>query len=476
MDAWRKTKIVATLGPACREVGTLERMIVAGMDVARINASHSSHKAMEGEIKALREASRRVGSEVSVILDLMGPKIRIGEIAGGAAWLENGGEYTLTTGDIEGDSSRASVNYPVLPAALEAGGTVLIDDGALRLEVLAVSGPEVRCRVVSGGWLRSRKGINLPGADLDLPPLTGKDISDLEAGLRLGIDWVALSFVRSPGDISRLRGELKRLGSDLPIVAKIEKREAVEALEDMVAEADGVMIARGDLGVEMELEEIPLIQKRIIEVAASLGKPTITATQMLQSMIENPSPTRAEVSDIANAVFDATDAVMLSGETAVGYFPAEAVDTMRRVVLKAETALPYERWLDERRRWISNGTVEAVCFSACGLARQTGATAIVAPTESGFTARQMSRFRPRQPILAPTPDRDTARRLALFWGVYPRLVGVRGSIEEMFATAGELARSEGLLSPGDTAVVTAGVKDAGQEGMPTTNTIHCITT
>ncbi|MEW6553430.1 MAG: pyruvate kinase [Actinomycetota bacterium] len=470
----RKTKIVATLGPACRDLKTLERMIAAGMDVARINASHTSPDDMGDEVKSLREASRLAGREVSVILDLMGPKIRTRDISGGEVLLEEGGEITLSRDDFQGDASRVSVSYPHLHTALRPGDEVLIDDGALRLEVLRVADGEVVCRVVSGGPLRSRKGINLPGAKLDIPPLTDKDLSDLDLGLELGVDWVALSFVRSPGDIALLRWELRRRGSDLPIVAKIEKQEAVEALEAVVEEADGVMIARGDLGVEMALEDIPLIQKRIIEAAASHGKPVITATQMLQSMISSPAPTRAEVSDVANAVFDATDAVMLSGETAVGDFPVEAVDTMRRVVLKAETVLPYDHWLGERRRWISSGTVEAVCFSACELARQTGARAIVAPTESGFTARQMSRFRPHQPILAPTPRLASARRLTLFWGVYPRLVEVRGSIEEMFATAEEVARKEGLLGPGDTVVVTAGVKDAAEVGKPTTNTIHCV--
>jgi pyruvate kinase len=474
VDVERKTKIVATLGPACREKETLESMIAAGMDLARINASHSSRDTMREEIAALREASRHGGREISVILDLMGPKIRIGEIAGGEVFLEDGQEFVLSGIVSDGDASRASVNYPGLPAALQPGDAVFLDDGALQLEVLDISGADVRCRVVSGGRLRSRRGINLPGVRLDLPPLTDKDLSDLEYGLELGIDWVALSFVRSPRDIVSLREELNKRDSHLPIIAKIEKREAVEALEAVVGEADGVMIARGDLGVEMALEEIPLIQRHIIEVAASRGKPVITATQMLQSMIESPSPTRAEVSDVANAVFEATDAVMLSGETAVGDFPVEAVDTMRRVILKAETELPYDRWLYDRRRWISSGTVEAVCLAACELARQTGATAIVAPTETGFTARQMSRFRPRQPILAPTPDKDTARRLALYWGVYPRLVGVRGSIEEMFATAEDVARQEGLLGPGKTVVVTAGV-NPGEEGIPTTNTIHCVT-
>jgi pyruvate kinase len=475
MTACGKTKIVATMGPACRDTSTLERMLAVGMDVARINASHASHDIIREEIQALREASRLTGKEVSIILDLMGPKIRVGEISGGEAYLVDGQEFTLSMRELEGDERSASVSYPGLAEALHRDDTVLLDDGAIRLRVLDAGGTEVLCRVETGGWLRPRKGINLPGVQLGLPPLTAKDLSDLELGLELGIDWVALSFTSSPEDIARLREELAARGSDIPIVAKIEKREAVENLEAVVGEADGVMVARGDLGVEMPLEEIPLIQKQIIEVAASQGKPVITATQMLQSMIEHPSPTRAEVSDVANAVFDAADAVMLSGETAVGSFPVETVDTMQRIINRAETALSYDHLLEERRRWIGGGAVEAVCYAACELARGMQATAIVAPTESGFTARQMSRFRPRQPILAPTPDRQAARRLTLYWGVYPRLVGVRGSIEEMFVAAEDVAREEGFLGPGDTVVVTAGVKERGEEGMPTTNTIHCVT-
>jgi len=450
-------------------------MIVAGMDVARINASHASHEVMREEVLALREASRRAGKEMSIILDLMGPKIRVGEISGGEAYLVDGQDFKLSMEELEGDEHAVSVNYPGLAEALHRDDAVLLDDGAIRMRVLDAGEREVLCRVENGGWLRSRKGINLPGVQLDLPSLTVKDLGDLELGLELGVDWVALSFTRSPGDIVRLRQELGNRGSDIPIVAKIEKREAVEDLEAVVGEADGVMVARGDLGVEMPLEEIPLIQRRIIEVAASQGKPVITATQMLLNMIEHPSPTRAEVSDVANAVFDAADAVMLSGETAVGDYPVEAVDTMQRIINRAETALSYDLLLEERRRWIGGGVVEAVCYAACELARDMRATAIVAPTESGFTARQMSRFRPRQPILAPTPNDQAARRLTLFWGVYPRLVGVRGSIEEMFAAAEDVAREEGFLGPGDTVVVTAGVREKGEEGIPTTNTIHCVT-
>ena len=474
MPGARKTKIVATIGPSSREASVLDQLIGAGMDVARINASHADHATIRAEVRALREAARRAAREVGVILDLMGPKLRVGEIAGGEAYLRQGGYFTLTTLPVPGDATRASAEYPDLLSALQPGDAVLLDDGTLRLRVVDTADTEVRCRVEAGGVLRSRKGINLPGARLQAPALTEKDLADLELGLELGVDWVALSFVRSSRDLVRLRQALRERGSGVPVLAKIEKAEAMGDLEAVVGEADAVMVARGDLGVEMPLEEIPLLQKRIIEVAARQGKPVVTATQMLQSMIDNPSPTRAEVTDVANAVFDGSDAVMLSGETAVGRYPVEAVDTMRRIVLSTETALPYAGWLEERRGWMGRGEVEAVCFAACELARQVGATAIVAPTETGFTARQMSRFRPRQPILAPTPDVGVARRLSIFWGVYPRLVGMRGGMEEVFAAAEEMASREGYLSPGDAVVITAGIKGPGEEGVPTTNTIHCV--
>ncbi len=475
MAAAGKAKIVATLGPACREAGTLEMMIAGGMDVARINTSHATHEVMREEIRVLREVAGRSRKEVGIILDLTGSKLRVGEISGGEALLEEGRDFVLSAQPHAGDASRAGVNRPELTASLRPGDSVLLDDGAIHLRVTGVDDAGVHTEVVRGGILRSHKGINAPGVRLEVQALTEKDLADLDLGLELGVDWIALSFVQSSRDVARLRQAIHERGADLPIVAKIEKREAVEDLEAVVKEADAVMVARGDLGVEMPLEEIPLLQKRIIEVAASQGKPVITATQMLQSMLEHPSPTRAEVSDVANAVFEGTDAVMLSGETAVGSFPVQAVETMKRIIGRAESSLPYAGLLEERKRWIGRGKVEAICYAACELALEMGATAIVAPTETGFTARQMSRFRPRQPILAPTPDMNTARRLSLYWGVLPRLVGVRGSIEEMFSSAEDVARREGYLQDGDTVVITAGVKHPGEEGVPTTNTIHFVT-
>jgi pyruvate kinase len=466
---------MATIGPACQEQGMIEAMIEAGMDVARINASHAGEDTISQETRAIRNASKKVGREVSIVLDLMGPKIRIGDIEGGETILRDGQDFILTTQPVSGDNTRVSVSNPDLPAALGPGDTVLMDDGAIRLKVEGTTASEVKCKVEVGGLLQPRKGVNLPGVSLKLPSYTEKDLDDLALGLESGIDWIALSFVQSSADIADLRRIILERGYHTPIIAKIEKRAAIEDIEAIVEQADAVMVARGDLGVEMDLEDIPLLQKKIIKVAARQGKPVITATQMLQSMISNPSPTRAEVTDVANAVLDGTDVVMLSGETAIGSYPVESVSTMRRIVAHAETALPYAAWLEERRQWISSGIVEAVCFAACELAQQIEAKAIVAPTESGFTARQMSRFRPCQPILAPTPDAGVSRRLALFWGVYPRLATVQGSIDEILASARGVAKEEGYLGEGDTVVVTAGVKDPGREGTPTTNTIHCIT-
>jgi pyruvate kinase len=465
---------MATIGPACRDVETIRSMIEAGMDVARINASHADADTIAAEVEAVREASKGSGKEVGVVLDLMGPKIRVGEIEGGKALLREGQEFTLTACAVPGDGSRVSLSNPDLPSALRPGDTVLLDDGALRLEVRETTAEEIRCRVEVGGVLKPHKGVNIPGVVLDLPSYTEKDLDDLSLAMRSGIDWVALSFVQSPRDVAGLRSALRDMGSHMPIIAKIEKRSAVEEIEAIVQEADAVMVARGDLGVEMDLEDIPLLQKSIIGVAARHGKAVITATQMLQSMISSPTPTRAEVTDVANAVLDGTDVVMLSGETAVGDYAVESVATMRRIIAHAESALSYAAWLEERRQWISNGVVEAVCFAACELAQQIEARAIVAPTESGFTARQMSRFRPRQPILAPTPSIEVARRLALSWGVQPRLVETRGSMEEIMASAREVAIKEGLLGPGERVVVTAGIQEPGKGGIPTTNTIHCI--
>jgi pyruvate kinase len=468
----RRTKIIATVGPASRDPDTLLRMVKAGMDLARINASHADPGTIAEEVRAVRAAAARVGKTVGVILDLMGPKLRLGEVEEGT-YLQEGRDFILTDTREEGDAYSAPVSWPPLLEVLHPGDRVLVDDGSIVLRVLDREEGGVRCRVEKGGCLGSRKGINLPGRVLDLPPLTEKDLADVELGVQLGVDWLALSFVRTAENLQELKKAIAERGGDIPIIAKIEKREAVERLDSIVEAADAVMVARGDLGVEMPLEEVPILQRRVVQAAMRAGKPVIVATQMLQSMMDSPVPTRAEVSDVAEAVWEGADAVMLSGETAVGSFPVEAVSTMERIILRTEPHLPYEEWLAAGRRWAGSGTVEAVCLAACELALQLGAGAIVTPTDSGFTARQMSRFRPRQLILALTPRREVASRLTLHWGVHPAEVPVQGSVEEIFSSAEEAARRLGFLEKGRPVVVTAGIRKPGK-GIPTTDTIHCI--
>ncbi len=468
----RRTKIIATLGPASRDPEIMLRMVRSGMDLARINASHADPKTIEEEVKSVRAAARRAGRMVGVILDLMGPKIRLGEVEENT-FVEEGRDFILTDFPKEGDAASAPVSWPPLLDVLKPGDRVLVDDGSIVLKVMGREEEGVRCRVEKGGRLSSRKGINLPGRELDLPPLTEKDMADLELGMRLGVDWLALSFVRRAENLLELKEMLRAKGEDIPVIAKIEKREAVEHLDSIVEVADAVMVARGDLGVEMPLEEVPIIQRRVVSVAARAGKPVIVATQMLQSMMESPTPTRAEVSDVAEAVWEGADAVMLSGETAVGAFPVEAVSTMERIINRTEPHLPYGVWLSIRRKWACSGKVEAICLAACELASQLDAEAIITPTDSGFTARQMSRFRPRQIILALTPRKEVARRLTLYWGVHPAEVPVQGSVAEIFASAEEAARGWGFLDGGRPVVVTAGLRKPG-EGIPTTDTIHCI--
>ncbi len=465
----RKTKVVATIGPATRTGEIINQLVEAGMDAARINASHARPGEIS-EIIELLKASREIwGKPLAIILDLMGPKIRVGEIQDGEVHLVEGQELTLTTRKIKGGVREVSVNMPSFPPGLKRGSVVLLDDGAIRLRVTRTGGKDVACRVEVGGKLKSRKGVSFPGCTLDLPSLTRKDLRDLRTGLASGADWIALSFVRSARDVRHLRNAIRRYGYDTPIIAKIEKSEALRDVDDIFREADAIMVARGDLGVERPIEEVPLLQKELIYRAATLGKPSIVATQMLESMISSPLPTRAEASDIANALFDGADGLMLSAETSVGSFPVEAVKIMARIIEETEKKLPYRSWLEERKRWIEHGPVEAVCFAACELARNIDARAIMAPTDSGFTAFQIARFRPESTIVALTPRPEVVNRLKLAWGVYPVQVGVRGSVEEMFRNASIVALRGGWARKGDFVVITAGIK--GSEAVTTTNMI-----
>jgi pyruvate kinase len=459
MSAEPRTKIVCTIGPASSSPKVLAKLARAGMSVARLNFSHGTHAEHRRTIARIRRLSRALGRPISILQDLSGPKIRIGEIGSGTVILRPGSEFVLTARRVAGDSGSATVSYPGLARDVRPGDPLLLSDGAIELEVLETSGRDIRCRVVVGGPLSSRKGVNLPSRSLRLPSLTDKDKADLRFGAGLGVDYIALSFVRSASDIRAAKALIAREGHAIPVIAKIEKHEALDELEAIARSSDGIMVARGDLGVEIPLEKIPQAQKRIIRTANGLGKPVITATQMLRSMVENPRPTRAEVTDVANAVLDGTDALMLSEETAVGRYPAEAVRVMARIAAETERTPA-----DLKRRdgmlpadAVRLSTAEAVAAAACSLAERVGASLIVTFTRSGSTARLVSKYRPPCPILAPTSLETTFRRLGLLWGVVPFRVGRMGSEAGMVAQAVRAARATGLARRGGKIVVTAGV-------------------
>ncbi len=454
----RRTKIVATIGPASCKPETLESLVHAGIDVARLNFSQGTHEEHGAVARALREIASRAGRPIAILQDLAGPKVRIGAIAAGVADLEPGATFTLTSRDVPGDAQAVSVSYPDLPKQVRARDTILLGDGAIELSVDGTTADEVRCRVVVGGQLASHKGINLPTRSIGLASLTGKDWDDLAYGISLGVDYVALSFVRSATDVRDARKFLQDRGAEIPLIAKIEKHEALDAIDSILNEVDGIMVARGDLGVEIPLERVPVVQKMLIVKANRAGKPVITATQMLRSMVENPRPTRAEVTDVANAVLDGTDAVMLSEETAAGSYPVEAVATMARIVEAAEVAFPHETWRDRLRGSGVLPIPDAVASAACELAEEIGASAIVSCTRSGATARLVSKYRPRPALVAATPDAEVYRRLSLVWGVRPLcLPGVVSRETELIDGTIRAVRDAGFVGSGETVVVTAGV-------------------
>ena len=452
-----KAKIVCTIGPASRSTSVLRRLIRAGMDVVRLNFSHGTHEEHLTVLQRVRRLSEELGQPVGILQDLSGAKVRLGEIRDGECAVERNAQLILTTRRIVGDESRMSVDRRRLPREVKRGDLILLNDGAVRLRVTEVVGQEIVCKVLVGGRLSSRKGMNLPQAALGLRALTQKDRADLRFGIENEVDFVALSFVRSSSDVRQLRRMITAAGKDIPIIAKIERRVALENLEEIVEEADGVMVARGDLGVEADLESVPLIQKRIIRLCNGAGKPVITATQMLESMVSSPMPTRAEVTDVANAILDGTDAVMLSEETAVGKYPVKTVRIMSGVAMKTEEELPAaERGKivcarDERE------VPDAIAHAAAAMARDIGVRAIIACTMSGGTARLIARYRPRVPILAASPSLATVRRLCLTWGVFPLRVGESRRWEETVSGAVEAFLSRRLLRKGDRAVVVAGI-------------------
>ena len=471
--SYRRTKIVITLGPASRKPDVLRSLIEAGVDVVRLNFSHGTREQHEEAINLVRDMADALDRPVALLADLAGPKIRIGEFEGDGVTLAAGDRFVLTTRDVKGNQQGVSVNYPGLPGDLKPGEPVLLNDGLLELRVERIDGPDVLTTVVVGGRLTSHKGVALPMTKLSLPCLTQKDRADLKFGLEQGIDFVGLSFVRRAEDVADARKVIADMGYDTPICAKIELHEALDHLEAITEAVDALMVARGDLAVDTSFERVPMIQKRLIRLANQAGKPVITATQMLRSMVDNPRPTRAEVTDVANAVFDGTDAVMLSEESAVGLYPVETVRVMDRIVRAAEAEMDLGGALLRRERMAEQGRLipSAVARAACFIAHDIAAAAILTPTSSGRTARAVARYRPSQPIVAITPDQATYRRLALSWGVTPILVGDLLSTDDMIEKSKETVLRAGFLSEGDTLVITAG-HPVGVSG--TTNLITAV--
>jgi len=455
---FRRTKIVATVGPACESEEMLNDLMEAGVDVFRLNFSHGGLDGKTVTIRRIREISSRRQQAVAILGDLQGPKIRAGLMKGGAMELVSGREVTITTSDAIGENDIIPTIYRELPNDVSGGDRILLDDGLLELEVLGVHGPDVRCRVIIGGTLKDRKGINLPGVKVSAPALTEKDKDDLEFCVKEKLDYLALSFVRQASDVLELKQILSAMGSDIRIISKIEKPEAVVNFDSILEASDGIMVARGDLGVEIKPEKVPLIQKQIIRKCNAAGKPVITATQMLESMVGNPRPTRAETSDVANAILDGTDAVMLSAETASGKYPIEAVLVMVSVARDIEN----DPQLNDRVfQPISehNGLprlAEAIGQAACRVAEGLNATAILAFTQTGSTPALVSKYRPALPIFAVTPSQAVRRRLALYAGVRSIRVEIKGDTESQIRSVEEAVLSAGVLTKGDVVVITMG--------------------
>jgi len=457
----RRTKIVATIGPASCRPDVLEQLIRAGVNVVRLNFSHGDHEGHLQVIEAVRALAARTGEPIAILQDLSGPKIRIGNLEGGGpVELRDGARITITTDDVAGSAARISTTYKPLPRDVKPGERILLDDGNLELRVAGVAATEVECVIVHGGLLRPHKGMNIPEATLSTPALTEKDRRDLAFGLAQGVDYVALSFVRQPKDLEDVKAIVRAAGKTTPVIAKIEKREAVQNLESVLAASEGVMVARGDLGVELSTEEVPTLQKRIIALANGLGKVVITATQMLESMIENPRPTRAEASDVANAILDGTDGVMLSAESASGAYPVEAVETMSRIAVYTENHYDY-RHLGHLPADVTAGAISPVARSlarvAASVAEELSCKLIVAFTESGLTAELVSCFRPRAPIAAITYNEEVFRRLALWWGVVPVKSEFAKTTDEMIVKGEALLKQRGLAAPGDRVLMLGGM-------------------
>jgi pyruvate kinase len=467
-----KTKIVCTLGPASRDAETVRRMVAAGMDVARINSSHCDIGEMREFIRMVSMAEDPAQRRIGVMLDLQGPRLRVGSIQGSKVELKPGQDFVITTEQKRGDTSRVSVSYQDLAKDLKPGDRVLVDDGLIRLRVKSAEGGEVVCEVVDGGALTQGKGMNFPDSNLRIPAFTERDRRFLEAGLEEGIDWVAQSFVRSAGDVEVLKEAIVETGYVLPVMAKIEKREAVENIESILEVCDGVMIARGDLGVELPIEEVPIVQKELVSKSMHAARPVVTATQMLESMVSRPRPTRAEASDVANAILDGTDAVMLSAESAIGSYPVRTVETLAGIAARAERALDYSKLLEDGSRYAHGSTAGALGYAACKIASDLDASAIITITRSGYTARMVARYRPRNNLIVASEDAEVVDMMTLVWGALGVVFEMSEEIEETMDRVCQVCLSRNLVSAGDEVVITGGFLD---EVSGTTNLVHVHT-
>lgn len=471
----RKTKIVCTIGPASESIEKLTQLIEAGMNVARLNFSHGNFEEHGQRIQNIREASKRTGKMIAILLDTKGPEIRTHNMKNDAIDLVAGNEIIVSMDEVQGTTEKFSVTYSGLIDDIQVGSKILLDDGLIGLEVIKInrSANEIHTKILNSGTLKNKKGVNIPGVSVNLPGITEKDAKDILFGIEQDIDFIAASFVRRASDVLEIRQLLEENhAAHINIIPKIENQEGVDKIDEILEVSDGLMVARGDLGVEIPAEEVPLVQKQLIKKCNSQGKPVITATQMLDSMQRNPRPTRAEASDVANAIFDGTDAIMLSGETAAGIYPVEAVQTMNNIASRAESALAHKEILSSRSKDEHNVT-DAIGQSVAHTALNLDVHAIITPTESGHTARMISKYRPKAPIVAVTSNDHVSRRLALAWGVYPQIGKKATTTDDMLDTAVEESLNSGIVSSGDLVVITAGVP-VGEAGTTNLMKIHVV--
>ena len=469
----RKTKIICTLGPSTDKDGVLRELVANGMNVARFNFSHGSYEEHKGRLDNLKAIRAELGKPVAALLDTTGPEIRLKEFKNGVEMLEAGQTFTLTTREVEGTKEICSITYKDLPQDVHEGGTIMLDDGLIKLRITNVTDTDIICEVLNSGKIKNKKGVNVPGVHLSMPYLSQRDRDDIIFGVQQGFDFIAASFVRTAQDVYDIRNLLNEYDSNIRIIAKIENREGVNNIDSILAAADAVMVARGDLGVEIDFTELPGIQKSVIDRSFSFGKPIVTATQMLDSMMVNPRPTRAEISDVANAIYDGTSAIMLSGETAAGAYPVEALKTMSAIAERTENEVHYR---DNRLVDAGNGQIsvsDATAHAACLTAKDVNASAIVTVSESGNTARLLSKYRPAQPIIACVMNEQVQRQLAISWGITPLMMALAHSTDELIEMSTSLAKENGYLHDGELAVVTAGVP-VGVSGTTNMIKIHMI--